>query len=396
MVLRDGVPTASGQALLKRLNLMTIVRLIKDHPGISRAEVVERSGLTKSTISVLVQELLDEGWLVEGASLVTSDVGRRRTPLSLDGTRIGLLGAEIGVDTLRVVACNLLGEILDARSAPHEPGDPATTARAVAKLLVESHDALIGRRYGVLGMAVGVPGVIEDDGSSVRFAPNLGWQDVALGTLVRTALGRKCRGLSVAVLNDARAAAFSQYVFGAERHLEPLVYLSLGMSIGAGVVVGGRLQVGHNGLAGQVGHVILDPTGRQCSCGRKGCAETVISQRAVSLLVTGKETPVLAVAELTQRLRRGDAAAQEALARAGHHLGVLMLAIGNTLNPAVFVLGGPLAQIGDPFVITAIETMRAELGRFDHHDVAVQICRFGQNACALGAAGSVLQNAITA
>jgi len=115
----------------------------------------------------------------------------------------------------------------------------------------------------------------------------------------------------------------------------------------------------------------------------------------VSQLVTGKDAPVLSVQELTGRLSRGDGAAIEALARAGHHLGVLMLGIGNTLNPAMFVLGGPLAQIGDPFVATAIETMRQELGRFDHEDVSVQICRFGQNACALGAAGSVLQDAIT-
>jgi predicted NBD/HSP70 family sugar kinase len=395
MALRDGASTAGGQAFLKRLNRTTIVRLVKAHPGISRAEVVERSGLTKSTISVLVQELLDEGWLHEGESLVTTDVGRRRTPLSLDGSRIGLLGAEVGLDAIHVVACNLLGDILDARTADHSGKDPAASARTLGRLLGEAHDALTGRRYRVLGMAAGVPGVVEADRSRVRFSPHLGWHDVPLGELVRAALGKRSRGAPVTILDDARAAAFSQYVFGEARHLEPLVYLSLGMSIGAGIVIGGRLQIGHSGLAGQVGHVILDPAGGPCSCGRRGCAETLVSQRAVSQLITGKDAPVLSVQDLTARLARGDGAAIEALARAGHHLGHLMLGIGNTLNPAMFVLGGPLSQIGDPFVATAIETMRQELGRYDHEDVSVQICRFGQNACALGAAGSVLQDAIT-
>lgn len=396
MAPRDGGSSAGGQALLKRLNRMTIVRLVKTHPGISRAEVVEKSGLTKSTISVLVQELLEEGWLREGESLVTSDVGRRRTPLTLDGTRIGLVGAELGVDALRVVACNLLGDIVDQRSAPHTDREPGASARSLARLLGESHEALTSRHFRVLGMAVGLPGVVEADGARVRFAPHLGWQDVPLEELLRSGLGRRCRGTPITILNDARAAAFSQYVFGEERHLEPLVYLNLGMTIGAGVVVGGRLQVGHNGLAGQVGHVILEQGGRPCGCGRRGCAETLISQRAVSQLVGGEDGPLLSIEELTARLARGDGATAEALARAGHHLGVLMLGIGNTVNPALFVLGGPLAQIGDPFVATAIETMRQELGRFDHEDVSVQICRFGPHACALGAAGSVLQGAITA
>jgi predicted NBD/HSP70 family sugar kinase len=385
----------SGQALLKHRNRMAIVRLVKEHPGISRAEVVERSGLTKSTISVLSQELLDEGWLAAGASLVTAEVGRRRTPLTLDGTRLALLGAEIGGEGLRVVACNLLGEPLDTRRLEDEARDPAATARALGRLLGEAHDAVAARGFRLLGLAVGVPGVVEPDGSRVRFAPHLGWQDVPLGELLRGALGgRRLRGLPVTVLNDARAAAFSQYVFGAERHLEPLVYLSLGMSLGAGIVVGGRLQVGHHGLAGEVGHVILEPGGRLCGCGRKGCADTLVSQRAVSRLVTGKDAPVLSVAQLAARLGRGDGATAEALARAGRHLGLLMLGIGSTLNPAVFVLGGPLARFSDPLVVTAIETMRQELGRFDHEDVSVQICRFGEDACALGAAGSVLQAAI--
>jgi predicted NBD/HSP70 family sugar kinase len=396
MALSDTAPAGSGPTRLKRLNRTAIVELVKRRPGISRSEVVERTGLTKSTISVLVQELIEEGWLREGDSPQSSEIGRPRTPLSLDGHRLGLLGAEIAAGELAVLGCNLLGEVLHARRIPHDQRDVDSTASALARLIAEAHETLSARRYRVLGAAVGVPGVIESDASRVRFAPALGWRDAPLGDRLRAALGpRRRRKLPVTLLDEARASALSQYVFGAQTaRAEPLVYLSLGTTVGAGIVVGGRLQRGNNGLAGQVGHMVLEPDGRRCGCGRRGCAETLVSQTAVSRLITGKEAPVLSVDEIAGRLAAGDGLAAEALARAGRRLGLLMLNIGSAINPAEFVLGGPLAQLGDPFVTAAVETLRAELGRFDHHDVSVRICHFGRDACAIGAAASVLLEAM--
>jgi predicted NBD/HSP70 family sugar kinase len=396
MAAREGDISAIGQTRFKRRNRMAIVRLVKEHPGISRAEVVERSGLTKGTVSILSQELLDDGWLSEGESVAGPELGRPRTPLTLGGERLALLGAAVGIDAVQVVACNLLGAVLDSRQLPRGQKDARGTAALLARLVSEAHGVLVARGFRALGLAVAVPGVVEADASRVRVAPTLGWRSAAVGELLREALAkRRLQSLPVTILNDARAAALGQYVFGEERHVEPLVYLSLGMTVGAGIVVGGRLQIGHNSLAGQVGHVVLERGGRPCVCGRRGCAETLISQPAISRLVTGKESPVLSVRELTDRLARGDGQTAEVLAQAGRNLGFLMLDLGSTLNPAEFVLGGPLARILDPFVMTAIETLRAELGSFDHEDVLVRICRFGPDAGAVGAAASVLQDAVS-
>ena len=385
-----------NQSLLKRINRMALVRLIKAEPGLSRVELARRTGLTKATVGLLVQELIGEGWLCQSEPSGGGGVGRRPVPLALDGRRVGLLGAEIGVDYLNVVACDLRGERVWSRRVSYRAGEVGRAVRRVGALLGKAHSALRREGRRALGVGVGVPGAVDVRDGTLRFAPNLGWHDVELGPPLRDALRAEgCGELPVQVLNEANAAALSEYVFGEAPPTGPLVYLSMGIGLGAGVVLGDRLYLGHDGLAGEVGHTILQRRGPPCACGRRGCAEAFISQRAVSRCVTGRDAPVLAIEELARRVARREPAAVRGATQAGEYLGLLLQNVGNTFNPAVVVLGGPLCQLGDVFRKTALRAMAANAGRYDYHRGSVRLCRFGLDACAIGAAASVFQDFLT-
>ena len=385
-----------GQQFLKRRNRMALVRLVKARPGLSRAELAKHSGLTKSTVSVLASELIDEGWLREDGASVAQRLGRRPTPIVLDPTRLALLGAELGVDYLNVVACNLQGETAWSRHVPYRHAGVERSVADLGDLIAQAHAALRARGGRPLGVGIGVPGPVDARDGALRFAPNIGWHDVAIGQLFRERLDASgCSGLRLSVLNDANAAALAHYVFGADPHASPLVYLTLGVGLGAGIVLGDRLYLGHDGMAGEVGHTILVPDGPECSCGRRGCAEVFISQRAVSRVITGEDR-ILPIEELVARVARGEEAAVRASARAGDFLGLLIQNLCNTLNPAIIMLGGPLSQFGEALLRSSQESMRARGGRYDSYRVSIGLCRFGLNACAVGAAASVFHELLKA
>jgi len=385
---------SGDQSLLKRINRMALIRHVKAHPGLARGDLAALTGLAESTISVLVNELIDEGWLRAHDAPGGGGVGRRPQLLDLDTTRLAPLGADLGVDYLSVVACDLRGEILSARRIDYHHREVERSVRALAGLVARVHAALLAGGHRPLGVGVGVPGMVTT-GGLLRLAPNIGWRDVAVGPLLEAALAREgCGALELAVLNDADAAALSEFVFGSPPVPTSLVFLNLGYGVGSGVVLSDGLHVGHDGLAGEVGHSILQPGGIRCACGRRGCAETLLSQRALSRAVSGRDEPVLPVAELEARIRAGDAAAARAVAGAAETLGLVMHNLVVTLDPEVLIVGGPLSRL-DGLLEAAMVSMRAHAGENPSHRATVRASRFGADACAVGAAGSVLQRSLT-
>lgn len=139
---------------------------------------------------------------------------------------------------------------------------------------------------------------------------------------------------------------------------DPLIYLGLGVGVGAGVVVRGRLFLGADGFAGEVGHSILQVEGPVCSCGRRGCAEAFIGQRAVSTRISGRADDLLTVDTIRQLLDRNDESAHLSVRRAGHYLGVLIQNPGTSFNPGRVVIGGPLCDLGSPLLDAAFSCLR--------------------------------------
>ncbi|SEO46981.1 Sugar kinase of the NBD/HSP70 family, may contain an N-terminal HTH domain [Duganella sp. CF517] len=382
---------AGDQQLLKQINRMALVRQLCGAPGLSRAALAEAVGLTKSTVSLLVRELLDEGWLSESELVATGALGRRATPLRLDSGRLALLGADLGIGGARVVATDLLGTVLAERALPYpDPADPAACVGLIADALVAMAapgGALAGR--APLGLGIGVPGVVDDATGVLRYAPHLGWRDVdVLGRLRAHCAGTALAGLPLFIQNEANVAALAELEFAGQVGADPLIYLSIGYGVGAGIVVNGRLLTGLYGFAGEVGHTILQQGGPRCSCGRRGCADALIGLQALMDAVYGQPCP-----PEPERLERlfaqagaGEPAACQAVEAAGRHMGVLLNNLWVAFDPMCIVVGGAALRLGERFLAPGRAVLRAYAEATQLPAPVIRTPHFGANAIAIGGA----------
>ena len=374
----------ADQHLLKDLNRMAIVRHLSAQPGQSRAAVAEALELTKSTVSTLVKELIAEGWLLERDVVATGDIGRRPTPLFIDPGRLVLLGAELGVDGVNAVATSLTGDVLARLRSPLDASrDPQLALLRAAKLLVQLQARLDAQDQRVIGIGIGLPGGVDETCGHLHFAPNLGWRDLPVGaTLTEHLHTTPLHGVPMFIQNEADVAALGELEFGTDGRADPLIYLSLGIGVGAGVIVEDRLLTGARGLAGEVGHMTLALDGPRCSCGRRGCAETLIGLRA--MLPAADEAG--GVPEVQRRLASAEPACTAAVASAGRHLGLLLSNLCAAYDPGRIVLGGPAVELGAPFLQHALLTLEDLSSAAGEAPPTVTLSRFGADAVPVGAA----------
>jgi predicted NBD/HSP70 family sugar kinase len=376
-----------NQQLLKHINRMALVRHLCAHPGLSRADLSGAVGLTKSTVSQLVRELIDEGWLVERDVVATGDLGRRPTPLFIDPGRLLLLGAEVGVESVRVVATSLTGEVHASAVAAYGASKSAKACiGTLATALLKVRKQLDAARHRFIGIGIGLPGGVDETHGFLHFAPNLAWENVPVGELLADRLaGTSLAGIPLFLQNEADVAALGELEFSPARSVNPLLYLSINQGVGAGVVVGDRLLTGARGFAGEVGHMVLQMNGPLCSCGRRGCAEALIGPRAM-LQGQGEEPAANPLAEIRRRLAASDADTLRAVRKAGAYLGILLQNLASAYDPGCIVLGGAVVDLGDVFLQPALHSFEEFLAAANHTPPLVQTSRFGKDAVAVGAA----------
>ena len=349
--------------LLKRINRSVLLRLVRAQSDLSRARLASLSGLTKSTVSALVRELLDEHWLSEAAAPVAAQgLGRPSTPLNIDSSKRVLVGIELAVDCLRLVCVSLSGVILTQTEEPLRDPQPASACQQVGSLVQRLCRQLGEKQLTLSGVGVCLPGSV--DGGLVRLAPNLGWRDLPFLAMLAQELGKL--GIPAAHIhlqNDADAAALGEYEFG-ESGDDSLIFVNCDVGVGAGIVLNDRLFTGFLGTAGEIGHSILQVDGPLCSCGRKGCAEAFIGARAL--------------------------ASSKAVAKGGRYLGVLLQNLDAMFNPHVIVVGGRSCIDHPTLLQTARSTQQAYAQVAGLQAPEVRAARFGVQAAAVGAAALVL------
>jgi predicted NBD/HSP70 family sugar kinase len=381
------------QQLLRQMNRMALVRRLAHEPQLSRADLAVGLGLTKSTVGLLVKELVEEGWLNENEVVTTGSLGRRPTPLHIDGQRLALIGADVGVDAARVVVVSLLGDVVDRVEIAYEnaadaPGCLKLVAKQIVRLAKRAQTQ--GRR--TLGVGVGLHGGVDDTTGLLHVAPNMGWRNVPAAALMRAQLeDTLAGGLPLFVQNEADVAALAEFEFVSRPDADPLVYLSLGHGVGAGVIVRDQLLTGYRGFAGEVGHTILQAAGPQCSCGRRGCAEALIGLRA---LVNGApgDAPSKskkALDKLFAAVDAGNAPALKAVQAAGKHLGMLLNNLWVSYDPMRIVLGGPALRLGDALQGPARKVLAAYATAAQLPAPAIEASHYGTEAVAVGAAALV-------
>jgi len=359
------VKTTGDQQLVKRINRSVLLRLLRVQPGLSRAQLAQESGLTKSTVSLLVRELIDEAWLTESDTVNTKGAGRPSTPLQIDGRSRVLVGVEVAVDLLRVTCVSLAGKILWSTEEPMQDAKPERVCQQTAQLVARAHELLLSWGLQLTGLGVGLPGAFDETTGKVHFAANLGWWNVDFLTLFTNALAQvNLPRMPVYVQNEADTAALSEYEFVEGHASDSLIFVTCDVGVGAGIVLNDRLFTGQYGGAGEIGHGILQINGPLCSCGRRGCAETFFGARILDKLAD----PV----------------------SGGDYLGVVLANLWTTFDPSVLIVGGPSCA-KYPGLITRAQTILKTYSDSARMPAPpVRPARYGLLASAVGAAALVL------
>lgn len=397
---RRAAGTPARQQSLKRHNLALVLRQVAARRGVSRAQLAKDTGLTKATVSSLVDALTTAGLLVEGRP-ARGPVGRPGSPVALDPEGPAGLGVEVNVDYVAACVVDLTGEVRLRRVVVGDNrGRPPEAVLRRAAEVAESLRAEAERAgLAVAGTGVAVPGLVDADGL-LRLAPNLpGWSDLPVGSILRDMVGRP--GAVTHVGNEADFAALGELWFGFGGPATPrqnFVHVSGEIGVGAGIVVDGRLFRGVRGFAGELGHTVVDPRGPACGCGSNGCLEQLAGQEALlrAAGVIGDPTTAVAspegsIAELVRRARTGDLRTLSALQRAGQSLGIALSALVNLVDLPTVVLGGLYAQLApwlrDPIAVE----LRRRVVSHSWSPVQILVSTLGADAAVRGAAASVVQ-----
>lgn len=357
--------TTGDQQLVKRINRSVLLRLLRMQPGLSRAQLAQESGLTKSTVSLLVRELIDEAWLTESDTVNAQGAGRPSTPLQIDGRSRVLVGVEVAVATLRVACVSLTGKILWSAEEPLIAHEPNQVCDQIAALVARAYELLLSWGLQLTGLGVGLPGAFDETTGKVNFASNLGWWDVDFLPVFNTALAQlNLPPMPIYVQNEADTAALSEYEFVEGHTSDSLIFVTCDVGVGAGIVLNDRLFTGQYGGAGEIGHGILQINGPLCSCGRRGCAETFFGARALEKLADPSS--------------------------GGDYLGVVLANLWTTFDPSVLIVGGPSCAKYPGLITRAQAVLKSYSDSARMPAPPVRPSRYGLLASAVGAAALVL------
>ncbi|GII01683.1 ROK family transcriptional regulator [Planobispora takensis] len=395
---------------MRARNLGLVLGEVRRSGPVTRAALAEITGLTKTTVSKMVGDLLDAGMVTETGTLRDGERGRPGTAVSLSGGRVAALGLEINVDYLSacVVDLALTVRLRYTQAVDNRAASPVETLARLQKLIHRAVDEARAAGLVIAGSTLAVPGPVN--GGLLHSAPNLGWHDVRVGDLLET--GGEPPGVEVE--NEANLAALGELWFGTGHG--DFLHVSGEIGIGAGLVVGGALFRGARGLAGELGHVVVSPDGPACRCGGRGCLEQYAGQEALlraaglpapaprtapeatspddAVATSGTPAAPGGVAELVGRLRDGDGPALEACARAGRALGIALTSATHLLDPGTIVLGGVFAPLF-PWISGPVrDTMTGRLTAMRHAVPEIAVSRLGADAATLGAAGQVIHRVI--
>lgn len=412
------------QQEMRRRNLSKVLYAVAAAGPVSRAAVATRIGLTRASVSTLVEELLRAGFLVELGPGRSGGVGRPGNALALTGLGPCGIGAEIGVDHLTVCAVDLSGR-LRARAVDERPNGeagPGSVLRRLGSLVEQVVKEAGAAGLRPAGLAVAVPGLVARTSTTVVRAPNLGWHDTDLTAPLAAT------GLPLTVENEANFGALAELWLGENANSgteegrarsagevggagavgdagaaqntgarRDFIHVSAEVGIGAGVVLDGELLRGTRGFAGELGHVPVHPDGPRCACGGSGCLEQYAGEaallRSAGIAVHGAGGRSAALGRLRARAQDEDEAALRALRRAGRALGIALTGAVNLLDPRAVLLGGSLAGLA-PWLLPAL---KQELGQRTATPGAVPevaVAAAGADGPSLGAAYSVVRTVL--
>jgi predicted NBD/HSP70 family sugar kinase len=386
---------------MSSVNVLHILRTIKDRAAISRTDLQQVTGLSWGTITNTTRELLNRN-LIREQAVQSTRAGRKPVKLAINPESHSLVGVDVASDVVHCLVLNLAGETLWEETQlgaapPHADAEPpAAVLDRVADMVQRAMASPEVTTRICLGVGVSLPGAVDVRRGVLRFAPNLpGWRDVPVREHLQARLSAAVR-----IEHDPNCLALAERWFGDASLAENVLCIHLGVGVGMGILLGGDVFRGSQQMAGEFGHITLDPSGPPCACGDRGCVEaycslSAIVQYAKTHAAAGSAAAgVQTIDELTTLAKAGDAGAAEAFARAGAHLGIGLANLVDLFNPDLIVLAGPLTAASSLFQ----PSLDAALDRhaWRHSTRRLLISRLpGERGKAMGACGLGLHAAFT-
>jgi len=335
--------------VVRSINRSGILNIIRERQPIPRIGISKLTGLNKSTVSSIVNELLDQELIYE-EPLNETNVGRRPIELRLKLGKHFIGAINIDSEITRFAVVDLDGSVLKRTWLNTEKSNPVKFIKTCAEQLLVIKKEL--RIRDLEGIGISIAGIVDTKDSNIVEAPNLDWKDVPIGAICRDCFPNH---YEIKFENDAKASALAELWFGTGeiKTISDFVFVSVGMGIGTGIVVGRELLEGHNHAAGEFGHMTMFPRGEYCICGNYGCFEAYASDRATvqryNRLVKNlpDHKPENFLKDVLVKVEEKDPAAIQAVNETGYYLGLGISNIVKALDPEAIVIGGRIIQAWD-------------------------------------------------
>jgi len=396
------IQTTADQGFIRKFNTAVILDLLRRYAPLSRAELAARANLNRSTVSIIVNSLIEEGFVQE-TDFQSARIGRPGMLLTLNPKGGFAVGLEIGVDFISVIVTDFIANVLWRERVNSDPSeDQIRILDGASELTQKAVDVGVEQGLRPLGIGLGVPGLVDLRQGKLVFAPNLQWSNVPLRLMWSQRFD-----LPIFIENEANAAALGEYYFGVARGKDSFIYLSAGIGLGGGIMIDGKLFRGSSGYAGEIGHMTIDPDGELCGCGKRGCWETKVGPRAVirrvrNVLANGAPSIINELSQgnldgitfnnVVEAAKVNDMVAVEALKDVGKYLGIGVVNLINIFNPELIVLGGALS-LAHEYLLPVIENTVCESSlKPPCEHIKFAASGHGSDACVMGAVALVLDD----
>ncbi|WP_145814123.1 ROK family transcriptional regulator [Kribbella amoyensis] len=367
----------------------SLLRWLLDGQPRTRAELIDLSGLARSTVTGRIEALLATGLVVPSGEAASTG-GRPPARFRFNPVARLVLAADVGATHLSVALTDLTGELVDRTTMPLNIAEGPEAVLGAITRTGRDLLAAAGRATGDLaGVGVGLPGPVDHRTGRPNHPPIMpGWDSYDV-------VGRLVEDFAVPVLvdNDVNVMALGEHSTQ-YAEVEHLLFVKVATGIGAGVVSGGRLHRGAQGAAGDIGHIQAPGQTAQCRCGNVGCLEAVASAAAIAQQLRAEGLAAETSQDVVDLVRAGNATATQAVRQAGREIGTVLAACVSLLNPSVIVIGGSLAQAGDSLLAGIREAIYARSLPLATTELRVEPSRAAGDAAVRGAATMILYHAL--
>lgn len=327
------------QDYIRRKNKAVVFQTIRSSSPISRAAIARTTKMSPTTISRIVQELIDQGFIKEMELQTTSTPGRRAILLEIDHTSVLTVGIELDKSTFKIGIVDFDGRVIHVRDVQREIwGSPDETMEQIGQELNTIIEQQKIDSKKIIGVGIGIPGLVDTQNGEVILSAQLGWNRIDVVDKLKM-----ITGYEVVIDNELKVKALAEYSHGAAKGSTRTAIIGFGNGVGSALVIEGEVYRGDTNSAGEIGHTIVDPNGAMCECGKIGCLQTYIAESSL-ITEANKVTRISSLDELFEQRRQGQLWATNIVDRAIAYIGITIANVISLYNPGTVIVSGNLVE----------------------------------------------------